>query len=72
MWATDGTEAGTVMLRDITPGHGSSPISLMECRGEMLWFTVGTDSDGVRWVSDGTVAGTRRVSESDTHLHMEL
>jgi ELWxxDGT repeat protein len=59
LWKSDGTDAGTVLVRDIIPGAGGSyPADLMDVNGT-LFFTAGTitDSYGL-WKSDGTAAGT--------------
>lgn len=66
LWKTDGTSAGTVMVKDITPGSaatafgGGNPLSL----NGVMYFTA---SDGVNgeelWKSDGTAAGTVMVKD---------
>ncbi len=59
VWRSDGTEAGTVLVRDIRPGDRSSDPSHLVGFGDSLLFTA---SDGVHgdelWRSDGTEAGT--------------
>ena len=61
LWRTDGTQAGTAMVKDIMPGPGDG-------FGDMLAAIGGgrvvlTADDGVHgrepWISDGTAAGTR-------------
>ena len=59
IWKSDGTEAGTVMVKDIVSGSsGSNPYQLTDVNGT-LFFTA---NDGVHgfelWMSDGTEAGT--------------
>src|SRR5207248_1354608 len=59
LWTSDGTAAGTVLVKDINPGSSSSyPYSLTAVNGK-LFFTA---NDGVHgqelWRSDGTAAGT--------------
>ncbi|MDB5298094.1 MAG: hypothetical protein JWO31_4077, partial [Phycisphaerales bacterium] len=59
LWRSDGTAAGTALVRDINPqGAGSAPSSLVVWDGA-LYFQA-TDGSGVRrtWRSDGTAAGT--------------
>jgi ELWxxDGT repeat protein len=60
LWKSDGTEAGTVMVKDITPGAGSTGFSNMMVGGGGLLFFVADDPVNGRepWISDGTVAGT--------------
>ena len=39
LWKSDGTEAGTVLVKDINPGSaGSSPFALAALVGETLFF----------------------------------
>ena len=56
LWRTDGTEAGTFLLRDITYNGHSDPANLVDFNGT-LFFTV----NGTIWKSDGTTAGTTSV-----------
>lgn len=64
LWKTDGTESGTVMVKDIAPGAASStPRNLTNVNGT-LYFTA---NDGVHgeelWKSDGTSSGTTMVAD---------
>jgi ELWxxDGT repeat protein len=62
LWKTDGTTAGTVMVRDINPGSASSsPTNLTEFGG-LVYFSANNGVVGAElWRSDGTVAGTTLV-----------
>ncbi len=64
LWTTDGTEAGTVMLKDILSGsRGSSPGQLTNVAGK-LYFRAGDGINGSElWSSDGTAAGTVMVKD---------
>ena len=63
LWVTDGTAAGTKLVKDITPGSASSSLSsLAEFKG-YLYFTVGKDL----WRSNGTAAGTVIVKTLDAY-----
>ena len=64
LWKSDGTEAGTVLVADISPGAGgSSPAHLTNVRGR-LYFTATDPAGGQEvWTSDGTAAGTVRVDD---------
>src|SRR5262249_18393915 len=60
LWKTDGTPAGTGVVKDIVPGpNGSFPSGLVNVNGT-LFFTVydPQQGNGVLWQSDGTAAGT--------------
>jgi ELWxxDGT repeat protein len=64
LWSTDGTIAGTVLLKDIYPGstsgtQNSSSPSFAAQIGNKIFFTATTATEGTElWVTDGTVAGT--------------
>src|SRR5262245_6037684 len=61
LWRSDGTAAGTWMVKDINLVTTSvGPVLLTEFNGELAF----TADDGINgrelWLSDGTTAGTRR------------
>src|SRR5262249_27563073 len=64
LWKSDGTAAGTVLVKDINPGsNGSNPTSLTNVNGT-LFFTANDGSHGQElWKSDGTAAGTVMVKD---------
>jgi ELWxxDGT repeat protein len=65
LWKSDGTEAGTLLVKDIRPGPGSSlaPLPLGELNGT-LFFPADDGITGMElWRSDGTEAGTQRVKD---------
>ena len=60
LWRSDGTVAGTVLVKDINPdGNGSNPGNLTNVNGT-LFFTAsdGTSGGFGLWKSDGTAAST--------------
>ena len=62
LWKSDGTVAGTVLVKDIIPGRtGSTPRPLLTRNG-ILYFATG--NDGGLWQSDGTDNGTVLVTGS--------
>lgn len=60
-YVSDGTSAGTRVLKDIRPGSASSVPATMVALGGKAYFPA-TDADGDRelWRTDGTAAGTQR------------
>lgn len=64
LWASDGTEAGTVQLQDFYPGGiGGLPSELTELAGT-VYFSAATDTQGYElWRTDGTPAGTSLVKD---------
>ena len=64
LWRSDGTAAGTYMVKDLVSGAtGSSPRMLASMNGRLL-FAVSTSTAGMElWSSDGTSAGTTMVRD---------
>jgi ELWxxDGT repeat protein len=64
LWKSDGTSAGTVLVKDIYPGSsGSSPSFLTNVNG-ILFFQANNSTNGYElWKSDGTTAGTVLVKD---------
>ena len=63
MWRSDGTEAGTTLVKDIWPGpKGSHPRGLITFGSELYFFADdGRPREGKGeslWRSDGTEGGT--------------
>ncbi len=64
LWRSDGTEAGTYMVKDINPGANHGSISRLNVIGDILYFSGWTDNSGSElWRSDGTDNGTYMVKE---------
>jgi trimeric autotransporter adhesin len=61
LWRSDGTAAGTVLVKGIFPELNSSLTDLTNVDGT-LYFVANDDFDGKQlWKSDGTAAGTTMV-----------
>lgn len=71
LWTSDGTPAGTAMIRDLVPGHiGGAPIhatQMTEMDGLLYFVAISDDTDTYTqlWKTDGTPGGTTLV----THLN---
>lgn len=64
LWITDGTIAGTRLVKDITPGAIGSYPSELTIVGNRLYFQANDGSTGQElWTSDGTTTGTRLVRD---------
>lgn len=68
LWRSDGTEAGTTMVKNIAPDVVSSNPEQLTAIGSTLYFTTyrnlfGNDGRDL-WRSDGTEAGTVRLVEA--------
>ena len=59
LWISDGTTAGTSLLKDVAPGTKSgSPIYFTPFNGKVLFSAVDTGGIHQTWITDGTAAGT--------------
>jgi len=73
LWVTDGTEAGTTMVKDIAPGaadgcyyhgHLSFKASTLQALGRKVYFFASDQNHGFElWGSDGTDLGTQMVKD---------
>lgn len=78
LWRTDGTQAGTVMVKQFgTFKHMSNVYQLAEVNG-MLLLVVGDREHGIElWRSDGTAAGTALLKDikpgpDSSHVRLSL
>lgn len=64
LWKTDGTQSGTLRVRDLAPGRQSSfPTSLVATDSRVFFTARDTDHGRELWATDGTEAGTLRVTD---------
>lgn len=67
LWVTDGTEAGTQMVKDINPGIGSSALIFPTVFGDKMYFRADDGTHGNEmWVTNGTESGTQLFMEFST------
>ncbi len=59
---TDGTAAGTTVVKDFTPGNASSSLEQLTRVGSLIYFVQENDL----WKTDGTDAGTVKVFTRNT------
>jgi ELWxxDGT repeat protein len=66
LWKSNGSAAGTVLVKDIRPGAlGSNPLNLTNVNGT-LFFSANNGVNGVElWMTNGTPAGTLLVKDID-------
>ncbi len=62
LWASDGSESGTAIVKDIYPGAASSDIQELTAMSGALYFAALDSSGRTLWRSNGTTAGTARVA----------
>lgn len=63
LWVSDGTRAGTKLLRDIRPGQADSQPRHLTRSAGVIYFVANDGRHGREvWRTDGTTAGTRRVT----------
>ncbi|MBA3005756.1 MAG: hypothetical protein FP810_04030 [Desulfocapsa sp.] len=63
LWKSDGTEVGTVLVKDINDSGNSSPDDLAAV-GTSLYFSADDGTNGVEpWKSDGTTSGTVMIKD---------
>ncbi|MEO8605112.1 MAG: hypothetical protein ABI629_21270 [bacterium] len=73
LWSSDGSEAGTFLVRDVAPGISRAMVRLLTPAGARLWFTAQTNfydesldetARGTEdlWVTDLTAEGTERLA----------
>jgi len=64
LWRSDGTEAGTELVKDIYPGSStSSPSGLTVVNGTLFFLAQDAGHGTELWRSDGTEAGTELVED---------
>jgi ELWxxDGT repeat protein len=65
LWSTDGTDGGTAIFADLSPGSNSSyPSSFTATGGKLYFLAVSANGGLLLWVTDGTAGGTQPVSDS--------
>lgn len=62
LWKTDGTAAGTVLIKDLVPGPLSSNPFDFTTVGTRVFFITSTSAGQKLWVTNGTASGTSLVT----------
>jgi ELWxxDGT repeat protein len=64
LWRSDGTEAGTVPVKEFPPLPNSARVTSLTAAGDRLFFLASEAATGQElWVSDGTSGGTQLVED---------
>src|SRR5262245_15155286 len=64
LWKTDGTAAGTLLVKDISPSPIPNSVENLTDLNGTLFFTTNDGTNGYElWKSDGTAAGTVMVKD---------
>ncbi|WP_375761469.1 HYR domain-containing protein [Corallococcus exercitus] len=63
LWKSDGTEAGTVPVKDIYPGPSTASAGGFVRMGDRVFFTANSPLGTELWRTDGTEAGTALVRD---------
>lgn len=67
LFVSDGTVAGTKLVKDISPGSKSTEFNAFVVMKNKLYFIAETEEYGEElWTSDGTSAGTKLVKDINT------
>ena len=63
LWKSDGTEVGTVMVKDINPSGGSGPFHFIDAGAKAFFFADDGTHGYELWETDGTSHGTVQVTD---------
>jgi ELWxxDGT repeat protein len=69
LYMTDGTQAGTILLKDINPGSASSePFGFTVFNNSVYFFANNGTNGHELWITDGTSAGTNMLKDIVTGI----
>src|SRR5262249_53836235 len=63
LWRTDGSAAGTLLVKDVNPGTAGGVGAIRAAAGQIFFVGYRPDTGTELWRSDGTEAGTALVTE---------
>ena len=63
LWKTDGTAAGTRLVKQINPAGSAEPFNFIDVSGRLFFLANDGEHEHELWTSDGTEAGTRMVKD---------
>jgi ELWxxDGT repeat protein len=69
LWKSDGTEAGTTLVRDINPAGNANPIELFVAAGGLYFSAYDGESGRELWRTDCTEPGTMLVQDIADDLY---
>lgn len=65
LWRTDGTDEGTILVKDIHPDEGSYPYSFLQAGADLYFRATEPNTGRELWKTDGTAAGTQLIANPD-------
>lgn len=63
LWATDGTEAGTYLVKEASGGSTFDPSQMIDISGTLFFRAYSASTGYELWKSDGTTAGTTLIKD---------
>ena len=72
LWVSDGTQAGTALVKAINPGHGARLGNLVQLGSRILFMATDNDTTWDLWSSDGTSNGTVKIDTLNQHTNTAL
>ncbi len=72
LWASDGTEVGTIMIKDITVGETASSIRGFKVLVNQAYFVARSGDTSGFWKTDGTAQGTELIRYFDYATDLEI
>lgn len=72
VWITDGTETGTTVLKDLTPGTSGSSPSYFKNLNNYTFFTAWVNNASAMYRTDGTAAGTIALAPINLRFRDEI
>jgi ELWxxDGT repeat protein len=66
LWRSDGTAAGTTLVKDVTPGATGTVSAILSIGSKAMFIVGGVSRSDELWITDGTAEGTTLVFDLNT------